>query len=241
MPGTSLTVEFLGVPGAGKSTVSVRVAQILSAKGIRVEQPSYPLAHGVGFVRRAARKSLPVLREILTHPVYAVRSSWAILSTRQDSAVVLVKMIFNWLLVSSLVRCADGPGVHLYDQGIFQALWSIELGGRPGAMRRLVDRLGAEIPLPRVVTVLEASQGTSERRLDARPDRASRLDRRDPGDRALLTRSHRLFEHSKEVLAGLRAVRPELMLLEIDNDRDEGLEANAARLAVELERILARP
>src|SRR5687767_9276111 len=154
MPTGGLSVEFIGMPGSGKSTLSRRVAERLHAGGITVAQPSYVLAHGIARWRRLARKSRRVASELIAHPSDALRAARAVRSTRQRRAGDVLKMTFNWLLVSSLLRRRPPAGeVHLHDQGVLQALWSVGFGGAPGAAGRMAARMEGRTPLPDVVVI----------------------------------------------------------------------------------------
>jgi hypothetical protein len=231
--GRAVQVEFLGLPGVGKSSVSRRVAEILAAKGLPVRQPTYTLDHGPGKLERTLRKSLYVIGEVLSHPHYSLLSAKALRDSRQESFHILFKMLFNWLLVSAMMRRhRTAGGIHLYDQGIFQGLWSIGLGAKNGAIRLVGDRLAPWIPAPTVVAVVEADLSTVTRRLEERGGRHSRADAWRAQDAEMFARSSSLLEETK----GL--VRTPIRVIPIQNDRDSDLEANAALLARNIEEIL---
>jgi len=230
--GGAVTVEFFGLPASGKSTLSHRVAQILANAGMRVEQPAYFLAHGLGRCERSIRKSRHVAGEILLHPGYALRSMEAILATRQRSVSDLVKMVFNWLLVSSLVRPKRYfRGVRLLDQGVFQAFWSVGFSAKTDDLRSLIGSLRARVPTPTAVAVVEASLATIQRRLEARREFDSRVEQLGGGTNLLLVRSAALFEETKGFLRAVSSQRGEMKVFVIGNDRDEDMESNASELA----------
>ncbi len=237
---TSISVEFLGLPGAGKSELSRRVAQILAARGIPVDQPSYVLAHGLGLAARAARKSTRVLREAALHPGRTSVSARAIAGSGQPSLFVFGKMLFNWLLVSDLVRTGRRTaGVHLYDQGVFQALWSIGFGGDAGSIDGLAGELWGQIPLPDVVTVLEASIPTVEQRLRACPEFDSRIDSLVLVNPEILLRCLEMLEKTKRVLEEIASRHNQLRSLVIKNETRDDMEREAQRLASMIQDRLA--
>ena len=85
----ALLVEFLGLPGAGKSALSSRVAGRLRHLPFPVHEPSYGLAHGIGFAARIARKSARVAGEIALHPLQAARAASVLARTAPDLVVKL--------------------------------------------------------------------------------------------------------------------------------------------------------
>jgi len=236
-PAGGLSVELIGMPGSGKSTLSRRVAARLQAAGITVAQPSHDLAHGIARWRRLAGKSRHVARELIGHPADALRAVCAVRSTRQRRTGDVFKMTFNWLLVSRLLRRRPAAReVHLHDQGVLQALWSIGFGGAPGAAGRMARRMEGRVPLPDVVVIVRASEGTVARRLAGRTDRDSRLDAAS-GDRAALRLAADLLAEVLGVLEGWRRRPGGPRVIELDNETDESLETAAAGLAADVQKL----
>jgi hypothetical protein len=135
-------VEFLGLSGAGKSAVSHQVAERLRRRGLSVREPTLRLAPEGRrrSVWKRTLKSLHVARELVMHPLASLRSLKSMSATRQQRLRLLFRMGFNWLMLSSLMR-THRRSLHLFDQGTFQALWSIGLEGRRGAIGRVGPRL----------------------------------------------------------------------------------------------------
>lgn len=236
--GRSLVVEFLGLPGVGKSSVSRRVAEILAERGLRVAQPTYSLDHGPGKLERSLRKSLCVVAEVLSHPRYLLRSARALRATRQESAAVHLKMLFNWLLVSYLMRRAHRrSGIHLHDQGLFQGLWSIGLGSETGSLRRMGLELAPSVPAPSLVVIIEADLQAVERRLGARGGRHSRADAWRHEDMGLFRRSSSLLDEAKELLHTPAGPFGTIRTILVRNDQDGDTERIATLLAREIAQV----
>ena len=89
-------------------------------------------------------------------------------------------------------RCARTPGIHIFDQGLLQQLWSLLYQARRSAdaERRCAGQLAACGTGARVVLV-DAPLGTLTERLAARSGGASRLERhlRQSGAQAALPRA----------------------------------------------------
>ena len=236
--GRGVVVEFLGLPGSGKSSVSHRVGEILAGRGLPVSQPTFTLDHGPGKVRRTLLKSRYVSGEALLHPGESLRSARALRATGQDSGRLVFKMLFNWLLVSALIRRSRRVrAVHLLDQGIYQALWSIGLGGDDGCVTRAGAMLGASMPSPDVVAVIEADVATVAKRLEARGGRHSRADGWRASDTDAFRRSTSLLEETKDQVRKARDRGAAVRLVSVDNSRDAGLDTEALRLARDIEQL----
>lgn len=237
MAGNGLIVEFLGLPGVGKSTLSHRVAGILRQKGIPVYEPTYVLVYRFRKYKRILRKMLFVGREVLYNPVNSVLSAKAIVSSKQILSKDVIKTLVTWLYLSSSRRAHSRiAGVHLFDESIHQALWSIGFGAREKELAFVANSLLSLNHPPHLILVVEASLKTIEARLGARLIRHSRLEKRLPGDPQILVRAANLLEEVKR-LEGNIFPQHENMRMVINNDRDEDLETNVVRIGEFIERI----
>lgn len=236
----SLVVEFLGLPGVGKTTVSKRTAEYLAQWGLTVIEPVRALSDrsGVGSSLRGYRgKSLLVLRELLAHPVHSLRSIRAIGATGQPSLSVLLKIIVNWLMQCSLLRsCRTTRAVHLFDEGIFQALWSIGLEGRPGAVRRVGSTLHAALSMPDVVAVVEADLNAVAQRLQKRKGHESRADRHWREDGRAVTHASALMDEVVETLIRVSGSGAMRGVIHVENVSHDDPDVAAWNLACEIER-----
>src|SRR5690349_3960628 len=121
----SMVIEFIGLPGAGKTTLCGQVAEILSKHDIAVRQTSYALAHRASKIGRTFTKICYFLGALVINYKHTMLSAAAIILTRQKSSIDYIKTTFNWIIASFFVRRNRSTlEVILMDQGIFQALWS---------------------------------------------------------------------------------------------------------------------
>ena len=228
-------VEFLGLSGAGKSAVSHQVAERLRRRGLPVQEPTLTLAPAARrrSLWKRTLKSLHVTRELVMHPLSSLRSLRSMSATRQQRLRLVFRMGFNWLMLSSLMR-THRRSLHLFDQGAFQALWSIGLEGGRGAIRRVGPRLVATVPAPDAVVVIEAGAEVVADRLKVRAGRESRADRWDPAD---VRRSQRTMDEVKWILRRMSARPGGPRILRVANGRHDDVEAVADRIAAEIERL----
>ena len=235
-----LVVEFLGLPAVGKSTVSRRTADYLAQWGLPVIEPVRMLSDrsGLGPRLRGYRgKSLLIAREMLAHPAHSFRSILAIGATGQPSLSVLLMIIANWLMQCSLLRsCRRTRAVHLFDEGIFQGLWSIGYEGRPGAVHRVGASLHAALRMPDVVAVVEADLGTVSQRLERRKGHESRADRQWPEDGRAIADGSLLMGEVIETLMTVSGGGEMPRVIHVDNGTHGDPDAAAWNLACEIER-----
>jgi uncharacterized protein YgfB (UPF0149 family) len=228
-----LLVTCLGLPGSGKSTLCSRVSQILRQRGIPCE-----LSDDVAY-RNYCNKLLWVFRAAGSDPRNAFLCVRRIIATRQRSTLDLVKMIVNWLCRSFLLRQGGEAGrVRLFDEGLYQALWSIALGAQRQDWAVNLPLLQPVSPGPGLTVVVETSLETVQRRLAARPGCESRLEKWLPDDPQILFKAARAMEVVTDLVQVHAQRRDDMRVLLIDADRDDALEANALKVAQYIQALL---
>ena len=227
----STVIEFVGLAGVGKSTISHRVAEILEQRGWRVEQPTYSADHEMRAWQRLLLKLRLVTAEAVFHPATAVRSLRAILATRQSSAADVIGLTVNWLFMSSLIRKADRrSGVHVFDEGQFNALWSIGFSATSGGTGGILAELARQRSKPVVVALIEADIAAVRARLDLRKTGLSRLERTGSADDAW-ERARRALQQVKATLQMLTDEGADIHVIAVRNRGREDLDALANSLA----------
>ena len=196
-PDRPCIIEFVGLPGAGKTTI---VGRLCESGGL----PVFVDGHAYG-VRNASRgegqgtypgrplltliKAMLALGWVGMHPMafYALIRHTA-MASRQPLALAWrrLKQFFSclahlaWLKIYR--RYAAVPADYLLlDQGVLQAIISLDLAGG-----RFPTGVLSRIPLPDIVIYLDAEAGVASRRLFSRTGGTSRLDRMDATDASRL-------------------------------------------------------
>lgn len=127
----STVVEFMGLPAAGKSRLANEVARLLRAEGTIVTEPSNALDARSPRLHRVASKLLLAGRTYARRPLLSHRWICAVARSRQKSkAQMIAKLIYWFSLVETMNRSVRYAGVHVFDQGLFQALWSLAYDAR---------------------------------------------------------------------------------------------------------------
>jgi hypothetical protein len=235
-----LLVEFVGLPGVGKSHATGLVAADLVAVGIPVRSSALRINHELYRPRRVLRKFGMCAAEGVHSPRRAARVGRAVIGSGQQSPADVFRLLYNWLFIVGLLRRArTRPVVELLDEGIYQLLWSVGLAGGERVIRELsrtfLEGRPPAAPMPDVVVLVEAPLGVIEARLAARKSRAGRLDRMEGGERqAALMRGADLLHELLSEDVGERREAPGPLLRRVRNDQSGHLETDVAALVEEL-------
>jgi thymidylate kinase len=169
-------VEFLGVPGVGKSVISRRLAVRIESEGIAVSEPTYSISHERTDLSRLAIKLLLAATSLLRHPARGLIALRAVHESGQGGVANSLRGWMNLLFVEGVIeRAARQPALHLLDQGYFQALASLHLGAENPDALRPVEALGPISEQVEHVICVEAETETVMRRIQGRA-RKGRLD-----------------------------------------------------------------
>lgn len=232
-----LLVEFLGLPGVGKSTISHQVAEILRKEGISVAEPTYVLAHKTRTHTRILKKSAHAIWGTLCRPSRACLLASVVVASRQRSIGDSARTLFNCLFLSSLMRrCEQAGGIYLFDQGMFQALWSIGFHADDRAFVNSLHKLCNVILLPAVIVLVEAPVESIKQRLTGRIGFASRLEKQDMDDTFSWERAVSVLEGIKGILYS-RAQCRSVHLLCMDNALEKDAALHVGEIAKKLEQI----
>jgi thymidylate kinase len=177
-----LVVEFVGLPGAGKSTVAARLAE---AAGERASRWGSRKAIGAGEVRRSIhypRLGLFFLR----HPdelraavgLASNGSSW---NPRRQYQVVKYLSVWSYRLALARQR---GYEVIILEQGPVQDTWSLMLRGSwpSETLESSVSRMILGAGLPYALVYFEVAAEAAAARIARRPTMESRFDHLDPAE-----------------------------------------------------------
>ena len=176
-------VEFVGLPGVGKTRISRQVAEFLTVWGVKTIEPSFLITSSqMGRVGRSIKKTGYVVWGALAGWSFIQTVSSLVANSRQKRMWDTLGTLFNLMYVRGLVRwhCATNEVVVL-DQGFVQGLWSVYFGARSrcyDAGAKLFGRLQA--PGLRFVLVhVEAELQSNRRWLAERVGRRARLESED--------------------------------------------------------------
>jgi hypothetical protein len=147
-------------------------------------------------------------------------------------------VVTNWLMQCSLLRsCRSVPAVNLFEEGIFQALWSVGLEGRPGAVRYIGATLINMVSMPDVVVVVEADVEAVVTRLQKRQGNESRVDRWSRDDGKAFAHASSIMLEVIEALRGVDDRAERSRVIRVDNRSGVDPEVAGQQLAHQLETL----
>ena len=227
--GGPVIVEFIGLPGAGKTTLARGVMTALAERGVACAAPMGE-ARGAAVSQSRLAGIAAVIGHVLRRPRIAFRSASLIAGTRQPNALDLVKVTHNWLRVSahfeSIAAGRQGDRVEVFDQGIYQALWSIAYRAGNEALSPSLLSLAACVPPPDLVVDLEVAVSAARHRLGQRSGLTSRLQW---GSGAATSEDFQQAAHALELVRALvrtAAKRPAPRVVKLDTTGDASLYTN---------------
>jgi len=220
----SVIVEFVGLPGAGKSTLSRSVATELKDRGAEVYEPIHK-RDTYSTPQRIASKARFVSQSLITTPKTALTTTRSVSQTDQQSLPDYIRVLFNLHYVTSVTTTfRSRAGVTLLDQGIHQARWSVGLRST-----QPIDEAIKKVDIPAnltpdLVVFVEATDATIANRLTNRTDGDTRF-----------TPNSDAFERARD---GYETIKSQIKSAPdgpnsttIKNETQESLTPNAARIA----------
>ncbi len=185
-PGTS--VEFFGLPGSGKTTIAREVHAILSRRNPELIFAPQLLRDEAGAAVRAAAKLRLIVAEVVRNRGWPDAVSRAI-AIRQPHFRDSLRAVFSVATVSSLhANLQRRTASAVLDQGVLQALWSVQLKADNGQdCSALVAAILTEAASSaRIHVSVETPQEVCVTRLGSRVSKHSRMQSAGAsGDRAL--------------------------------------------------------
>ncbi len=220
----AVIVEFVGLPGVGKSTLSRAVAAKLTSRGTEVHEPN-DKRDTYSTPRRIASKAQFASQSLLSSPKTALTTTRSVSQTDQQSFIDLIRVLFNLHYVTGVtITFQSRDSVTLLDQGIYQARWSVGLQSTQ-PITEAIETVDIPVHLaPDLVVFVEATDKTIANRLNSRTDGDTRF-----------TPNSEAFERGRD---GYETIKSQIgsacdgpNSITIENETQESLTPNAVRIA----------
>ena len=137
--GHCISIEFYGLPGCGKSTVSHKVAQLLREDGYIVEEPSYRIDHRRNFIKRTQKLVITFWGYIFHHKEF--RETFVLVKRNGYKGVDLLTQTAN--VIQKICKYNGKKKSHfvIWDQGLIQAAVSLSINGNISAEQNYKELL----------------------------------------------------------------------------------------------------
>ncbi len=169
-------IDFFGLPGCGKSTLSHLASQKLGCEGLDVKEVSYDMDHGNGSMQRTWKKIIATIRLLLCYPMLFWRVSKTLLT---NGIPLFDRLYFKHIINLSYKICAL-KGHHeiiLFDEGFCQAVLSISINNDGIREYCYESLIGAIVSDRRMISVyVKTELDTALARIRMRNDGQSRFD-----------------------------------------------------------------
>ena len=173
-------IELVGIPGTGKSTIAQKLETILEQAGVPTRSKFSAFADQRHFFYRQQMRLRLVLRCALScGSLY--RSSYGLIAqTQQRSTLDLAIVVSNFWSVVALMaeaRTQQRDHVLIVDQGLLQAVWSVQLSSlRQPALNTWAPLLLASGLAETLVAYVQTDIAVCRGRLSTRNRNRTRLD-----------------------------------------------------------------
>ena len=174
--GKTIFVEFYGLPGSGKSTVSHQLAKRLRDNGFKVAEPSYEIDHKMSFLRKIRKFILGIYYYIYYRSLYnAVKE---IVKNNGYKGTGAFTQTVNIMQKVATYRKCETTQFVIWDQGIVQAAISLSLIGKGKAGCNLRKLLVLLPPLVKTHNVLiDIDEILALQRMSMRSSNDSRIEK----------------------------------------------------------------
>lgn len=188
-------IELCGLPGAGKTTLASALVHELAGYDLSVRTGASAVAAEVPGLRRVSVKMALTLAEMLAHPAGTASCTASIARSNPPSVADLGHRAVQWAVTQRLLRAAHRrAGLHVFDEGLIQTLWSVGLRGNVDHTLRALDTLHGWTG-PDLLVVVEAPEDVVLERLVSRGSRHARSQALDPARRRIeLEHGQRLLD-----------------------------------------------
>ena len=126
---TDINIEFYGLPGCGKTTVSTIVADELERKGYRVIRPGTEISDSVNPLLRRIRKICRTSVVCVKHPKVILEVDRIVRVNGYNNLLPRLKQDIN-IAIKLYYYLNNNGALVIWDQGITQAAISLAVNGK---------------------------------------------------------------------------------------------------------------
>lgn len=170
-----ISIEFYGLPGCGKSTISHRFADEMREMGLRIWEPSFDIDRKFTPSIRKVVKLSKMIMLAIQHPCLYRKMS-ALVKYNGYSGVEAISQKTN-LAYKILAYCSPKDcNVMVWDEGILQSSVSLAMGNKvsSGENENVISGMCGGIPIYKVLTYVDCDNAL--KRMEGRSTNDSRVE-----------------------------------------------------------------
>ena len=166
-----MIVEFIGLPGSGKSTIARKVHFELIKSGISCALPVLDIDEQKSGLKRAILKLYYSALAAVSVPLFTAQVVHTCLFSQQKTAKDLNKCLRNFLVFRILLnKYRKSRDVFLFDESLLQAIWSLGLGNKDINLNKYIPIIYTEKTAPDLLIYTKCLPETIFKRVRKRND-----------------------------------------------------------------------
>ncbi|QZY55340.1 AAA family ATPase [Crassaminicella profunda] len=233
-----LIIEFVGLPGSGKSTIVNQVVKKCREIEIDIVQPGSEIINETSRVIRNIKKLNPSLKYLIDNQKQSYEFIKGIRKNNIKSIRDHYKMIYYYIFIASMIHKAKVcPKINFLDEGMFQVLWAINFLSKDNNWTYLLEKVVRYDLLPDIIFLVEADKEEVFDRLDKRNSGklvtnlkkgGSELERRLNSKN--LNKAYGVYAEAKRNILSLSEKTEKLEVFQITNNEIDDLNENVEKI-----------
>lgn len=211
-----MIIEFFGISGVGKTTVAIKKKEEMLQNNQKVEWPWYDIYVKQKWLTRNIKKTFQTFTYIITHLKWYIKLR-RILNTFENIGIFQkFKLVVNGAFLKLNVEKCKKNTIYLFDEGIFQYIWSIYLRNNTEINKETVKMILEHFYIPNEVIIIDANNNTIKDRLIKRNIRTEILNSKKIMARIIINKK-RLYD----IINIINNDYSEIRIQRIWNDKEE--------------------
>ncbi len=173
----AIHIEFYGLPGSGKSTISHIIAENLKNKGIVIVEPSYDFLYKISKIHRLIKKIVYMMVLLVINPGSFVKLR-KLVSKNGYKGINLYKQVANIAYKIVMYKFPKKNCIYFWDEGLVQSAISLSMFNSVNSqdnLTQLISIVKKNVNIKKILLIVDNE--TAKKRLELREGKHSRVER----------------------------------------------------------------